>query len=184
MSTRPVRSALQAAIAGGLLVVTLMAAPTSAAEMVKVELDQARIYRLAAPASTIVIGNPAIADATLQDSQTLIVTGRAYGQTNLIVLDGQGETITDVQLAVLAASENLVTVYKGIKRQSLSCVSDCQPAAVPGDDAEHFSGIIGQSSQYSGASSSLSSTTAATTGSGAAVSSTPGDWTPSAPNSQ
>ncbi len=151
--------------------------------MVKVELDQARIYRLAAPASTIVIGNPAIADATLQDSQTLIVTGRAYGQTNLIVLDGQGETITDVQLAVLAASENLVTVYKGVKRQSLSCVVDCQPAAVPGDDAEHFSGIIGQTSQYSGAGSSLSTTTAAT-GSGGAINSTSGGWTPSAPNSQ
>lgn len=183
MSTRSVRSALEAAIIGGSIVTAFMVAPAVGAEMVKVELDQARIYRLAAPASTIVIGNPAIADATLQDAQTLIVTGRAYGQTNLIVLDGQGETITDVQLAVLAASENLVTVYKGVKRQSLSCVADCQPAAVPGDDAEHFSGIIGQASQYSGASSSLSTTTSAT-GSGAAVNTSTGDWTPSAPNSQ
>lgn len=183
MSTRSVRSALQAAIIGGAIFATQMFAPALAAEMVKVELDQARIYRLAAPASTIVIGNPAIADATLQDSQTLIVTGRAYGQTNLIVLDGQGETITDVQLAVLAASENFITVYKGAKRQSLSCVADCQPAAVPGDDNEHFSGILGQASQYSGASSSVSTTTAAT-GASASVSSTPGDWTPSAPNSQ
>ena len=151
--------------------------------MVKVELDQARIYRLAAPASTIVIGNPAIADATLQDSQTLIVTGRAYGQTNLIVLDGQGETITDVQLAVLAASENLVTVYKGVKRQSLSCVADCQPAAVPGDDREHFSGALGQASQYSGASSGMSTTTAAT-GANTSPGSSQGGWTPTPPNSQ
>lgn len=181
MSTRSVRSALKAAIIGGAIFATQMAAPTLAAEMVKVELDQARIYRLAAPASTIVIGNPAIADATLQDAQTLIVTGRAYGQTNLIVLDGQGETITDVQLAVLAASENFITVYKGAKRQSLSCVEDCQPAAVPGDDNEHFSGILGQASQYSGASSSVGTTT---TGASSAVGSTPGNWTPSAPNSQ
>ncbi|SCM78204.1 PilQ [uncultured Pleomorphomonas sp.] len=163
MSTRLVRSALLAAVLAGPMV--LMAVQGHAADMVKVELDQARIYRLAAPASTIVIGNPAIADATLQDAQTLIVTGRAYGQTNLIVLDEQGETITDVQLAVLAASENLVTVYKGAKRQSLSCLPECQPTAVPGDDSEHFGGILGQVAQHNGAGSS-SPATASTGGTG------------------
>ena len=108
MSTRLVRSALLAAVLAGAALAPVVG---RAADTVKVELDQARIYRLAAPASTIIIGNPAIADATLQDAQTLIVTGRAYGQTNLIVLDDQGETVTDAQLAVTAASESLVTVY-------------------------------------------------------------------------
>lgn len=177
-----VRSALLAAVLAGPMAMAIMASPSHAADMVKVKLDQARIYRLAAPASTIVIGNPSIADATLQDAQTLIVTGRAYGQTNLIVLDEQGETITDVQLAVLSPSENFVTVYKGAKRQSLSCLDDCQPAAVPGDDTEHFSGILGQTSQYSGANSSVSATMA-TMGS-TASSSTPSGWTPTAPDSR
>lgn len=176
MSSRLVRSALLVAATVGALV-----APVAgrAADMVKVELDQARIYRLAAPASTIVIGNPAIADATLQDAQTLIVTGRAYGQTNLIVLDEEGETITDVQLAVLAATENLVTVYKGAKRQSLSCLPDCQPAAVPGDDSQHFGGILGQVSQHNGSGSGSPATTA--TGAGGSSS---GASVPAAPNSQ
>ncbi len=175
MSSRLVRSALLAAV------VISVGAPVSsrAADMVKVELDQARIYRLAAPASTIVIGNPAIADATLQDAQTLIVTGRAYGQTNLIVLDEQGETITDVQLAVLAATENLVTVYKGAKRQSLSCLPDCQPAAVPGDDSQHFGGILGQVAQHNGSGSGAP--TATTTG---ASGNSSGASVPAAPNSQ
>lgn len=177
MSPRLVRSALLATALAGSVVMVLAPSTGRADDMVKVELDQARIYRLAAPASTIVIGNPAIADATLQDAQTLIVTGRAYGQTNLIVLDEQGETITDVQLAVLAATENLVTVYKGVKRQSLSCLPECQPAAVPGDDGEHFGGILGQVAQHNG-SGSGSPATAATGGgsSGASV--------PAPPNSQ
>ncbi|MCM5554373.1 pilus assembly protein N-terminal domain-containing protein [Pleomorphomonas sp. NRK KF1] len=176
MSSRLVRSALLAAV-----VIGTVGAPVAsgAADMVKVELDQARIYRLAAPASTIVIGNPAIADATLQDAQTLIVTGRAYGQTNLIVLDEQGETITDVQLAVLAATENLVTVYKGAKRQSLSCLPDCQPAAVPGDDSQHFGGILGQVAQHNGSGSGAPTTTAT----GASGNSS-GASVPAAPNSQ
>lgn len=169
MSRRLVRSALLAVmLAGGIVAV---AAPSTghAADMVKIELDQAQIYRLAAPASTIIIGNPAIADATLQDAQTLIVTGRAYGQTNLVVLDEQGETITDVQLAVLAASGNFVTVYKGAKRQSLSCLPECQPTAVPGDDSEHFGNILSQVSQHNGAGSG----SPATASTGAAASSAP-----------
>lgn len=179
MSTRLARSALLAAVLVGPNVMTFTAVPSHAADMVKVELDQARIYRLAAPASTIIIGNPAIADATLQDAQTLIVTGRAYGQTNLVVLDEQGETITDVQLAVLAASENLVTVYKGAKRQSLSCLPDCQPTVVPGDDSQHFGGILGQVAQHNGAGSG-SPTTAST---GAAAGGTSDAQVPAPPNS-
>jgi Pilus formation protein N terminal region len=179
MSSRFVRLAFLASALVGSVVTVLRPVAVQAAEMVKVELDQARIYRLAAPASTIVIGNPSIADATLQDSQTLIVTGRAYGQTNLIVLDEQGETITDVQLAVLAASENLVTVYKGVKRQSLSCLPDCQPAAVPGDDSAHFSGILGQVSEHNGAGSN-----GGTTASTGAAGGTSGASVPAAPNSQ
>ncbi len=179
MSSRLVRSALLAAMLAGSAVAVLAPTTGHAADMVKVELDQARIYRLAAPASTIVIGNPAIADATLQDAQTLIVTGRAYGQTNLIVLDEQGETITDVQLAVLAASENLVTVYKGAKRQSLSCLPECQPAAVPGDDSEHFGGILGQVAQHNGGAGG--GTTTASVGSSGGASSASA---PATPNSQ
>ncbi|WP_026784502.1 pilus assembly protein N-terminal domain-containing protein [Pleomorphomonas koreensis] len=174
MSTRLVRSIL---LAVALAAPVLAPAAGLAADTVKVELDQARIYRLAAPASTIIIGNPAIADATLQDAQTLIVTGRAYGQTNLIVLDEQGETVTDAQLAVVAASENLVTVYKGAKRLSLSCLPDCQPTAVPGDAPDHFSGILGQVSAHNGAGSS--STATASTGSASA-----GVSVPAPPNSQ
>jgi hypothetical protein len=181
MSTSLVRSALLAAVLAGSIAAALMVAPSHAADMVKVELDQAKIYRLAAPASTIVIGNPSIADATLQDAQTLIVTGRAYGQTNLIVLDEQGETITDVQLAVLAASENFVTVYKGAKRLSLSCLPECQPTAVPGDDSEHFSGILGQTSQHNGAGSG---SPAATSTGAAAASGTNASSQSAAPNSQ
>jgi hypothetical protein len=171
MSTRLVRSALLAAVLAGAALAPVVG---RAADTVKVELDQARIYRLAAPASTIIIGNPAIADATLQDAQTLIVTGRAYGQTNLIVLDDQGETVTDAQLAVTAASESLVTVYKGAKRLSLSCLPDCQPATVPGDTADHFTGILGQVAKHNGAGNG--STAASASGAAASV--------PAAPNSQ
>lgn len=151
-----------------LLALVLLLAPVAVraetspgGERVRVEMDHAKIFRIAAPASTIIIGNPAIADATLQDTQTLIITGRAYGQTNLIVLDGQGETVSEAQIEVAAPSADLVTVYKGAKRLSLSCLPDCQPVAIPGDDGAHFQGILGQTSARDGAAAGLSANAAA-----------------------
>ena len=55
-------------------------------------VDQAKIFRVSRPAATIIIGNPAIVDATVEDDQTLVLTGRAFGVTNLIVLDSKGDS--------------------------------------------------------------------------------------------
>lgn len=110
---------------------------TASADQVTVTLDQAKIVRMAAPAGTVIIGNPAIADATLQDAQTLVITGRAYGTTNLLVLDASGEPIADDQLVVQAPTET-VTVYRGAARASLSCSPVCQPTLVPGDAPDFF----------------------------------------------
>ena len=120
-------------------------------ESVTVTLDQAKVIRIGAPASTIIIGNPAIADATLQDAQTLVITGRSYGTTNMIILDETGEPITDTQLAVEAPREQVVTVYRRATRNSLSCTPVCQPAMVPGDDVEFFTGIQDQNLKRNGA---------------------------------
>jgi len=131
----------------------LTGSPVLAADPIAVQLDQAKIYRLASPAGTIIIGNPSIADATLQDSQTLIITGHTYGQTNLIVLDTNGETIADTQVQVGAADENMVTVYRQGARFSLSCLPNCQPAVVPGDDPGFMSGAMAQAAAHSSSAS-------------------------------
>ena len=46
-----------------------------------VELDGARILKLDAPASDIVIGNPNVADVTVQTPNRLVIIGRAPGTT-------------------------------------------------------------------------------------------------------
>lgn len=124
-----------------------------AADPVVVTLDQAKVLRIAAPAATIIIGNPAIADATMQDSQTLVITGRAYGVTNVIVLDDAGEPIADTQIMVQAPTINVVTVQKGASRYSMSCVDRCQPTLIPGDDTEFYSTIQSQNAAHNGAAS-------------------------------
>ena len=121
------------------IVATVLATSTAMAqaEPVTVKANMARILRISAPASTVIIGNPGIADVTIQDPQTLVLTGKSFGQTNLIVLDGKGEPIADTMIEVVQDTADLVTVYVGGTRTSMACEPVCQPIIMLGDDASY-----------------------------------------------
>ena len=51
-----------------------------AADTLDVILDQAQILRLPDRVGTIVVGNPLIADVTVQAGGLMVVTGKGYGQ--------------------------------------------------------------------------------------------------------
>jgi Flp pilus assembly secretin CpaC len=101
---------------------------------VSVKVNMARILRISAPANTVIIGNPRVADVTIQDPQTLVLTGKSYGQTNMIVLDAQGNPIADTLIEVVQAQADTVTVYLGAARTTLACAPVCQPTIMLGDD--------------------------------------------------
>ena len=69
----------------------------------------ARILRIGSPAATVVIGNPGVADVTIQDPETLVLTGKSYGETNMIVLDAKGNPIADTMVDVVESQANVVT---------------------------------------------------------------------------
>src|SRR5690606_18686027 len=93
-----------------LLALLLVAAPAAAVagEPISVKVNMARILRINSPAATVIIGNPGVADVTIQDPQTLVLTGKSYGQTNLIVLDDLGNPIADTLVEVVQAQADLV----------------------------------------------------------------------------
>ena len=104
------------------------------------------ILRISAPAATVIIGNPGVADVTIQDPQTLVLTGKSYGTTNLIVLDTQGNPIADTMIEVVQSSADVMTVYQGQARTSLSCSPVCQPTLMLGDDPGYSSTTLSSSS--------------------------------------
>ncbi len=108
---------------------------------VTVMMNMARILRLPSAASTVVIGNPVIADAVIQDPRTLVLTGKGYGSTNLIALDSVGNPIADLIVHVGADNENLVTVFQGMAKTSMSCTPNCQPMAIGGDHPDFVSDV-------------------------------------------
>lgn len=102
-----------------------------------VELNKTEIVRLSEPASAVVIGNPKIADVSVHSSDTVFVLGRGYGQTNLIVLNANGDTIMDADIQVVSPiSVGNVRLYEGRNRATYSCAPNCLPAPVLGDSVE------------------------------------------------
>lgn len=111
---------------------------------VLVTVDQAKVFRVSRPAGTIIIGNPAIVDATIQDDQTLILTGRSFGVTNLIVLDANGDALVDQPVVVRASETNTVRIYRRDSRATLACSPVCEPTLTIGDDNAAFDFASGQ----------------------------------------
>jgi len=54
--------------------------PAAAAEPIDVALDQATVLQLPERATTVVVGNPLIADLSVQRSGLAVVTGKATAQ--------------------------------------------------------------------------------------------------------
>jgi Flp pilus assembly secretin CpaC len=125
----------------------LAAAPAMAADGVpiNVNVNMARILRINAAAATVIVGNPGVADVTIQDPQTLILTGKSFGQTNLIVLDSAGNPIADTLIEVVQMQAGVVTVYQGQARTSLACAPVCQSIVMLGDDANFSSQAVASS---------------------------------------
>ena len=125
------------AILFGLLTVVPAVAETS--EPISVKVNMARILRISAPAATVIIGNPGVADITIQDPQTLVLTGRSYGQTNLIILDSAGNPVADTIVSVVQGQADTITGYMGTARTTLACQPVCQPMIMLGDDTGYSS---------------------------------------------
>lgn len=116
---------------------TVMGANAQAEPGIEVIMNQARIVKLTRAADTIVVGNPAIADASVQDANTIILTGRGFGVTNLVVLDSDGTAVIDEQVTVVRQTAQSVRIYRRADIQTLSCTPYCEGSYK--SDAERMS---------------------------------------------
>ena len=100
----------------------------SKANAISAYIDQTEIIHLPYPAGSLIIGNPSVANIAIHDDRTLLLTGKAFGATNLIVLDGIGRRIYETQIRV---DENRagdkMTIARGMATQTYSCASLCRP---------------------------------------------------------
>jgi Flp pilus assembly secretin CpaC len=82
------------AVAAIAAVSALAAGPARAADDdIIVKYDQSQLLRLKRPAAEIIIGNPSIADVSVQSGNLLVITGKSFGVTNIITLDADRNVI-------------------------------------------------------------------------------------------
>lgn len=95
---------------------------------IQVETNQARIVKLPQAADTVIVGNPEIADVAVQDDKTIVLTGKGFGVTNLVVLAKDGTAIVDQQVTVSRQTVSTLRVYRRAAVQTLSCTPLCEAA--------------------------------------------------------
>ncbi|MFZ5739514.1 putative type II/III system pilus formation protein [Rhodopseudomonas thermotolerans] len=146
MSTFRLTRRLGAVLIVPSLLLGLVSAPAVAGteDSIAVNVDQAKLIKLPQDIATIVVGNPLIADVTLQPGGMVVVTGKGYGATNVIAMDRKGTIVADRVIQVEGPSDKVVTVYRGINRESYSCAPICQRRVTLGDSEGYFKSTIEQ----------------------------------------
>ena len=134
---RPGRPACGLGLAAA-LVCASMPPGLAAGRDIEVLIDQAMMLRLERPAAEIVVGNPSIADVSVQSGDTLVLTGKSFGETNLIVMDTHGELLVNRRVVVQEPDGGFVTVFRGVKRETLHCSPNCETQLVIGDTPTYF----------------------------------------------
>ncbi|NVN87627.1 MAG: pilus assembly protein N-terminal domain-containing protein [Rhodopseudomonas sp.] len=147
MSIRPKRrmralSTLRSLAIG--LVLLPAAAVAETADTIAVNVDQAKLIKLPDHISAVVVGNPLIADVTMQPGGMIVVTGKGYGATNVIAMDRGGKVVVDRIIQVEGPTDQVLTIYRGVNRESYSCMPICQRRVTLGDSEGYFKSTIEQ----------------------------------------
>jgi Flp pilus assembly secretin CpaC len=119
----------------------LAAAPAQATDDLIVKYDQSQLLRLPKPAAEVIIGNPSIADVSVQSGNLLVVTGKSFGITNIIALDAERNVIHDQRVLVKRDEAKVVNLVRGTERQSYNCTPQCNPSITIGDESKYFEAI-------------------------------------------
>jgi Flp pilus assembly secretin CpaC len=125
------------------MLAAVIAVPAGAAEAddLIVKYDQSQLLRLPRPAAEIIIGNPAIADISVQSGNLLVITGKTFGITNIIALDADRNVIQDQRVLVKRDEVKVVNLHRGAQRQSYNCTPQCNPSITVGDEQAYFDTI-------------------------------------------
>jgi Flp pilus assembly secretin CpaC len=128
-----------------ILCMVAFAAPAFAGTPIIVQLDRARLIKLPERAKTVVIGDPLIADLSIQPHGMGVITGKGFGATNVIVLDSDGVVLAEETVEVKGPADPTIVVYRGVDRQTYSCMPDCLPRITLGDDPDYFGKTVNES---------------------------------------
>ena len=126
-----------------------------AAQELIIKTDQTQLINVSGNPGAVVIGNPSIADATVHGDK-IFVHGRAFGSTNLIILDQDGNQLASLDITVQLGGLNNLSIYKAGARFSYVCAPSCEATLQSGDQVQWFGDISKMDAKKSGAATGKS----------------------------
>lgn len=109
-----------------------------------INLDFATLMKVPAATATLVIGNPSVADASVQRNHILVITGKSYGSTNILALDKDGKPLRQITVQVTAPPGKRLTVQRGMERETYACNPRCEQVLTLGDSKDTFGALSSQ----------------------------------------
>jgi Flp pilus assembly secretin CpaC len=122
-----------------------LAVPAVAAPALTVALDHSERLNVSRPAGSVIVGNPQVADVTVVDANTVYVSGRGYGVSEIVVLDPLGRAVWKGDVVVTAPAGGEVTVFHGVQPTEMACAAICSPSVRGNKSANGAGGKAGGS---------------------------------------
>jgi len=141
-----------ALLAGAALLATNSRPAAQGLDDIIVTYDQSQLLSLPRPAAEIIIGNPVIADVSVQSGNLLVITGKSFGITNMIALDAKRQIIFDRRILVRRDDVRVVNLQRGSLRQTFNCTPQCNPTITVGDEPAYFEATLKAAEKKSGMS--------------------------------
>ncbi|MEO0804630.1 MAG: pilus assembly protein N-terminal domain-containing protein [Cyanobacteria bacterium J06642_2] len=89
-------------------------------------------------ASSVVIGNPNIADVAVHNENLVFITGRTFGTTNLLIYDINGKQLYSGDVVVTTSNHSVVVVNRAGENRTFDCAPNCEAILAIGDEAAYF----------------------------------------------
>ncbi len=105
----------------------LAAASALAGQPLIVEKNHIARVALPAPAGSVIVGNPDIADVNVVDSHTVYIVGKGFGSSAVTITGRDGRPLYDAEVTVTSAQKGGITVYRGVKSSLMVCSNVCIP---------------------------------------------------------
>lgn len=95
---------------------------------VSVSVDGVQRVSLRGAASSVVVANPQIADVVVVDANTLVITGKGYGVTEVMAVDAIGRPLFQNRIVVTGGEAGSVRLWRGAVATEMVCGASCAPS--------------------------------------------------------
>lgn len=133
---------------------SLFALPAAAAQL-NVPMNESSVVHMEGEASTVIVGNPMIADVSVVDGNGIVVHGRLFGNTSVTVLDSGGQELMTISVSVTDTWRGGVALHTmnpqatpGGASINYVCNPDCVRAFHPGDEQAESEDLSNQSGAW------------------------------------